>query len=104
MFSYIVLYLLYHFLDVIYIGRFRRHPKLVLDNHEYQIYDKSQTKTGWRCKYFRKYKCKAKLYTTGKTVHVYNDHTHPPDEVDYTQLEKTKFIVVRGKSSNYIRM
>lgn len=95
--SILVLYLLGYFLDIIHVGRFRRHPKLIIDDYEYQIYDKSIQKTGWRCRYFRKHKCKAKLFTTGKTVRVYNDHNHPPDNVDYNHLVKTKVTIIRGR-------
>lgn len=74
------------FLGIIYFGKAQKHPKIILDNHIYQIHIQEPGKTRWRCKFQTKQKCKAILYTTGNNVYVHNSHNHPSEKVNVHNL------------------
>lgn len=89
--------MLSYFLDIIYIGKAQKHPKLILDNYIYQIHIAEPGKTRWRCKYQTKYKCRAYLYSTGNNVFVQNTHSHPTEQVNLDDLFPKKVKVIYNK-------
>lgn len=53
---------------------------MILDNYEFKLQQRSETKSIWRCTQADRYKCKAKFMSFGKTVRIKSSvpHTHGP--------------------------
>lgn len=67
------------FLGVVYFGKAKSQPKIIVNNYEYSINNRYENKSTWRCvKYYRR-GCKGRLHTYGRVVEIINnDHNHPP--------------------------
>ncbi|XP_074038163.1 uncharacterized protein isoform X45 [Leptinotarsa decemlineata] len=79
----------------IYFGRFRKNPKIILDEFEYGLHYKEAHKSRWRCKYYNKYKCKGSIMTTGRNVFVHKPHNHHSEKVDMEHLIPTNVNIIR---------
>lgn len=62
-------------LDLIYVLPGRKHPRIVVDGFEFNVHQRKQNQTRWRCMYERT-KCSVVLYTFGNTVIVRRTHNH----------------------------
>lgn len=79
---------------IIYIGKAQKYPKIILYNYEYQMHIKEHNRTRWRCKYQKKLKCRAVLYTTGKNVYVSHPHSHDPQNIKHEGLVAQKVDII----------
>ncbi|KAG5900271.1 hypothetical protein JTB14_000798 [Gonioctena quinquepunctata] len=71
----------FNILEIIHFDMATKNPKIILDEHDYIVLRKEVHKTIWMCtKYFasKNNRCKSKLITSGRTVHVSGEHNHPP--------------------------
>ncbi|CAH1126090.1 unnamed protein product [Ceutorhynchus assimilis] len=54
----------------------RKYPKMIIDGFEFKLYRHTKTSSLWVCTRER-YKCKVRLVTTGKQVHMKSiSHNH----------------------------
>lgn len=91
------LYLVF-IVGTIYIGKAVKYPKIILDGYEYQMHIKELNRTRWRCKYHKKLKCRASLYSTGHTISVYNNHCdHPTENVVLDNLIARNVAIIYNK-------
>lgn len=52
------------------------------------------SRTRWRCKYQKKLKCRAVLYTTGKNVFVSHPHSHESQKIQHEDLFAQKVQII----------
>ncbi|XP_072393847.1 uncharacterized protein [Diabrotica undecimpunctata] len=81
---------------IIYLGKFRKNPKIILGGYEYQLHYTENDKTRWRCKYVGKYKCRGCLMTTGKKVYVHHTHSHEAFAIDLSQTTPIEVTIIRN--------
>ncbi|KAL3277335.1 hypothetical protein HHI36_012686 [Cryptolaemus montrouzieri] len=65
--------------DVIFFDVGTKKPKLVLHDFDFLLYKKEQEYTIWRCSHYfnsRVYRCKCRLFTTGRIVKIDGEHNH----------------------------
>lgn len=89
-----------YILGIIYFtkGSTMKYPRLIINNYEYQIHIHDVGKTRWRCRWHQKLKCRAIIYTSGKTVFINSDHNHAPlGEIDCRNLTGQLVTFVRNK-------
>ncbi|XP_057667862.1 modifier of mdg4-like isoform X26 [Diorhabda carinulata] len=79
----------------VYFGKALKHPRLIMDNYEYQIHYFEPNKTRWRCRLHTKLKCRAILYTTGNIVYLHSNHNHRPSIINCENMVSQKFILKR---------
>ncbi|KAL3277332.1 hypothetical protein HHI36_012683 [Cryptolaemus montrouzieri] len=56
----------------------RKHPKIIVDEDEYELHGNYKTKTMWRCTHYHKSRCRANATTFGKMLKKQNEHNHEP--------------------------
>lgn len=64
--------------DAIYFDVGTKNPKIIVDDYDFNMANKSSTKTKWICSGYFKTKCKARAATSGRMVLVTGLHNHPP--------------------------
>nr|XP_023014970.1 modifier of mdg4-like isoform X28 [Leptinotarsa decemlineata] len=88
--------------EIIYFCQGRKYPKIVVDGYTYIMQKRHDHKSRWRCAYCNKTKCKAILFTFGKTVRLNNQHAHnhsPPPPMSMDDLIPQLFTVIRTEHS-----
>ncbi|KAK9884687.1 hypothetical protein WA026_007532 [Henosepilachna vigintioctopunctata] len=56
----------------------KKYPKIMIENYEFVTHLKQRDSTRWRCGYSVKTNCRAYIITSGKVLHLYKPHNHPP--------------------------
>uniref|UniRef100_A0A6P7H5J4 Uncharacterized protein LOC114346432 n=1 Tax=Diabrotica virgifera virgifera TaxID=50390 RepID=A0A6P7H5J4_DIAVI len=83
---------------VVYFGRGKINPILILNNYSYIIHCKDQKKTRWRCKRrTSSLKCASYLYTTRNIVYTFNEHNHPCETINKENLISQQVIIMQGQ-------
>lgn len=67
-----------YILDWIYFDFGTKNPKIIIDEHDFNIARKGPTKTIWACGSYFLTKCKCRVATTGSIVKVNGSHNHAP--------------------------
>lgn len=72
----------------------KKHPKLVLEGHEFEKSIQSKQQTLWRCTKYYKTRCPSRLVTLGNRVIVRFIHNHSPmmPNIDRAKLLRVKII------------
>ncbi|XP_063907102.1 modifier of mdg4-like isoform X38 [Zophobas morio] len=83
---------------VIHFIKGHKYPKLILDNNEFIVHQKGNSRTRWRCVHCNKTRCKAALFTSGKVVRVFYEHNHPPsmENRSFESLFTQSVTIVKG--------
>ncbi|KAG5874949.1 hypothetical protein JTB14_018864 [Gonioctena quinquepunctata] len=61
---------------IIYFDAGNKYPKIIFDGCDYSIHKKSKNHTSWRCSSYYRYKCRAKLITSGRSLTIDGTHHH----------------------------
>ncbi|RZC39651.1 FLYWCH domain containing protein [Asbolus verrucosus] len=69
------------------------YPKIILENNEYQIYQKDHGRTRWRCAQYFKTKCKSRLVSYGRVVKINHIHNHLPFVTNLRDLQFSSQVV-----------
>lgn len=90
----------YIFLDIIYFEPTgRKNPKIILHQYVFETVTKTPKHTTWKCVSYYKTKCRAKLYTHGRTARLTGEHNHPRTTKNVTDLPFAKFTVINARPS-----
>ncbi|XP_063907094.1 modifier of mdg4-like isoform X32 [Zophobas morio] len=84
---------------IIYVTKGKKYPKIILENDEYQIYQKDHNRTRWRCAQYFKTKCKSRLVTYGRVVKInVEEHNHVPQVTYHKDIQYSPQLVkiIRG--------
>ncbi|XP_044262653.1 protein tramtrack, beta isoform-like isoform X20 [Tribolium madens] len=57
----------------------KKYPKIILNNYSYTVHKKLTNRTCWICPSYYKTKCRCKVTTTGRVVHITGEHNHGPN-------------------------
>lgn len=66
------------FSDIIHVLMGRKHPKILLEGHEFEMHCTQKRKTIWYCVFYRKTRCLARATTFGNMLKKENEHNHDP--------------------------
>ncbi|CAG9856470.1 unnamed protein product [Phyllotreta striolata] len=84
-------------LEMIYFCSGRKYPKIVVDGYHYIMQKQSDRHSRWRCSYCNKTRCRAILYSFGKTVKTVQSHNHAPQTLSTNEdLIPQMVNVIRG--------
>lgn len=84
-----------NFLDVIYVSRGNKNPKIVFQQNEYIINKKTDEKTAWRCTMYEKTSCRSRLVTQGRTLAIKSPHNHPPSKTIHPKDAVKQFVTIQ---------
>nr|CAH7732202.1 unnamed protein product [Callosobruchus chinensis] len=79
---------------LIYVLQGRKYPRILVDQHEYNVHKKEENRTRWRCTSEKNTKCKAVCYTSGNTVVLRRQHNHPPKQIDNLNLLTSQYVKI----------
>lgn len=93
------------FLGVIYYNVGYKHPKIIFEGVDYRIDFKAAGRTSWRCSYYYRTKCRAKLSTSGHVVRLFGEHNHQhrPDLYQIDTAKPQRVTVIRENRVNRLR-
>lgn len=75
----------------------RKHPKLIVDGHDFKFDKSTEAGTTWSCPFYFKTKCKCKLKTAGNVVQFLNNHNHPPKDISLKNMSFKKVTIIRSQ-------
>ncbi|KAF7282364.1 hypothetical protein GWI33_002743 [Rhynchophorus ferrugineus] len=58
----------YRLLNLVYFDFSTKYPKLIVDQHDFNIERRTKRRTSWACALYYQTKCKYRISTTGNTV------------------------------------
>lgn len=50
-----------------------------MNNYAFSLNQKQENQTRWRCSNYSRFKCKAVIYSRGRTVTLVHSHNHEPE-------------------------
>lgn len=89
------LYLIFHFLGVIYFHCGTKNPKIIVDGHDFYLEKRKETKTHWFCCSNSSTRCKVRVTTSGKMVQVNGTHNHSPKKTKFSNLQSKHVTILR---------
>lgn len=86
--------------DTIYFDVGTKNPKIIVDDHDFNMARKAESKTTWICSGYFKTKCKARATTSGRMVYVNGIHNHLPKQKRsrFTNMLSQNVTIVRNAS------
>ncbi|XP_018573605.1 protein tramtrack, beta isoform isoform X24 [Anoplophora glabripennis] len=86
--------------DTIYFDVGTKNPKIIVDDHDFNMARKTESKTMWICSGYFKTKCRARATTSGRMVYVNGLHNHPPKQKrsKFTNMLSQRVTIVRNAS------
>lgn len=86
------------FLETVCFEPGKKYPRIVVDDYEYQVNNRTETKNAWRCILYRKKGCMARLTTYGNVVELKDrEHNHPPTAFGFLRdpCRQYRYMIVR---------
>ncbi|XP_023014990.1 uncharacterized protein isoform X46 [Leptinotarsa decemlineata] len=80
---------------LIYFESGTKNPKIIVDEHDFYLEKRKETKTLWFCGMNYKTKCKVRVTTSGSMVYVNGTHNHSVRKRKFTNLLSKCVMIIR---------